>query len=199
MARWGLISYLVIKFLNLRFYDHSEQVIFGYWRCMMKNVEPDLQLSMATRETLVQAIGDQLRQNFTLAQTLREQTQQHNSEHEVLFLELLEVVDAMELLLRYADSSHENAVPKGSDQQPAVAIAKSLKSIQKKLLGVLAKRQVTAIALSNSPIDFATCRVVDQEVRPELSPQTITQVVRQGFRWRDRILRPMEVIISKPE
>jgi molecular chaperone GrpE len=41
--------------------------------------------------------------------------------------------------------------------------------------------------------------VVDQEVRPELAPQTITQVVRQGFRWHDRVLRPTEVIISKPE
>ncbi len=165
----------------------------------MKNPEPDLQLSPVTCETLVQSIGDQLRQNFTLSQTLRAQTQQHNSEHEVLFLELLEVVDAMALLLQYADSSHENVVPKVSDRQSAIAIAKSLKSIQKKLLGVLAKRQVNPIVPSHGAIDFATCRVVDQEVRPELSPQTITQVVRQGFRWRDRILRPTEVIISKPE
>jgi molecular chaperone GrpE len=157
----------------------------------MKHAETNLQLSAATCDTLVQSIGDQLRQNFTLSQTLRAQAQQHHSEDEVLFLELLEVVDAMELLLRYSNN-----------QQAAVAITKSLKSVQKKLLGVLAKRQVTPIAQTidaNNTIDFTTCRVVDQEVRPELSPQTITQVVRQGFCFGDRVLRPTEVIISKPE
>jgi molecular chaperone GrpE len=154
----------------------------------MKHAETNFQLSAATCDTLVQSIGDQLRQNFTLSQTLRTQAQQHNSEDEVLFLELLEVVDAMELLLRYTNN-----------QQAAVAITKSLKSVHKKLLGVLAKRQVTPIAQTNDAIDFTTCRVVDQEVRPELSPQSITQVVRQGFRLGDRVLRPTEVIISKPE
>jgi molecular chaperone GrpE len=165
----------------------------------MNDTEPDLQLSAAACETLVHSIGDQLRQNFTLSQTVREQSQQHNSQQEVLFLELLEVADAMALLLRYTNSMNENSVPHGNDRQPAIAIAKSLTSIQKKLLGVLDKRQVTPIEPTNDAIDFATCRVVDQEVRPELAPQTITQVVRQGFRWHDRVLRPTEVIISKPE
>jgi molecular chaperone GrpE len=154
----------------------------------MKHAETNLQLSAATCDTLVQSIGDQLRQNFTLSQTLRTQAQQHHSQDEVLFLELLEVADAMALLLRYTN-----------DREQAVTITKSLKSIQKKLLGVLSKRQVTPIAQTNDPIDFTTCRVVDQEVRPELAPQTITQVVRQGFRLGDRVLRPTEVIISKPE
>jgi molecular chaperone GrpE len=161
----------------------------------MENHQPDLQLNAEVRETLVQEVGDLLRRNFTLSQTLRDQQQHSSSESEILFLELLEVVDAMELLLRYANSANENI--ELSDRQSSLAVAKSLKSIQKKLLGVLAKRQVTAIAPPDHHIlDFETCRVVDQEVRPELSPQTITQVVRQGFCRGNRVLRPTEVIIS---
>jgi molecular chaperone GrpE len=165
----------------------------------MNDTEPDLQLSAADCETLVQSIGEQLRQNFTLSQAVREQAQQHNSEQEVLFLELLEVADAMTLLLRYTNLINDNSVPHGNDRQPAIAIAKSLTSIQKKLLGVLGKRQVNPIEITNDAIDYTACRVVDQELRPELAPQTITQVVRQGWRWHDRVLRPTEVIISKPE
>jgi molecular chaperone GrpE len=163
----------------------------------MENHQPNLQLTASGCETLVQEIGDLLRRNFTLAQTLRDQQQHSSSESEVLFLELLEVVDAMELLLRYADSVHKDT--RENDRAASLAVAKSLKSIQKKLLGVLSKRQVHGIAPPADRLDFETCRVVDQEIRPELSPQTITQVVRQGFCWGNRILRPTEVIISKQE
>jgi molecular chaperone GrpE len=159
----------------------------------MSTVQSDVQLTAENCETLVQEISDLLRQNFTLSQSLRDQTQQQKSENEILFLELLEVVDAMNALIKYSTSSN----PIDNPHPSTVAITKSLKSIQKKTIGILAKRQVTAIELPENKLNFETCRVVDQEVRPDLPPQTIVQVMRQGFRSGDRILRPTEVIISK--
>jgi molecular chaperone GrpE len=159
----------------------------------MSPVQSDVQLTAENCETLVQEISDLLRQNFTLSQSLRDQTQQQKSENEILFLELLEVVDAMNALIKYGTSTS----PTDNANQSSTAITKSLKSIQKKTIGILAKRQVTAIELPEDKLNFETCRVVDQEVRPDLPPQTIVQVMRQGFRSGDRILRPIEVIISK--
>jgi molecular chaperone GrpE len=159
----------------------------------MSPVQSDVQLTAENCETLVQEISDLLRQNFTLSQSLRDQTQQQKSENEILFLELLEVVDAMNALIKYSTSTHST----DNANQSSTAITKSLKSIQKKTIGILAKRQVTAIELPEDKLNFETCRVVDQEVRPDLPPQTIVQVMRQGFRSGDRILRPTEVIISK--
>jgi molecular chaperone GrpE len=159
----------------------------------MSPVQSDVQLTAENCETLVQEISDLLRQNFTLSQSLRDQTQQQKSENEILFLELLEVVDAMNALIKYSTSSN----PIDNTHPSTTAITKSLKSIQKKTIGILAKRQVTAIELPEDKLNFETCRVVDQEVRPDLPPQTIVQVMRQGFRSGDRILRPIEVIISK--
>lgn len=159
----------------------------------MSTIQSDVQLTAETCETVIQEISTLLRQNFTLSQSLREQAQQQKSEDEILFLELLEVVDAMAALIKYSTSNHpiDNANP------ASIAITKSLKSIQKKTIGILAKRQVIAIELPEDKLNFETCRVVDHEVRPDLPPQTIVQVMRQGFRSGDRILRPTEVIISK--
>jgi molecular chaperone GrpE len=167
----------------------------------MSPVQSDVQLTAENCETFVQEISDLLRQNFTLSQSLRDQSQQQKSENEILFLELLEVVDAMDALIKYSTSSNpiDNTHPSTLAKPPGtgIVITKSLKSIQKKTIGILAKRQVTAIELPEDKLNFETCRVVDQEVRPDLPPQTVVQVMRQGFRSGDRILRPTEVIISK--
>jgi molecular chaperone GrpE len=78
-------------------------------------------------------------------------------------------------------------------------LPKSVGNVQKKLLNILGKRQVTPIELEGNQPDFEVCKVVDREIKPDLSPQTITKVVRQGFRVNDKVLRPIEVITSKLE
>mgnify|MGYP003526458286 CR=1 FL=1 len=54
----------------------------------------------------------------------------------------------------------------------------------------------TLLSVSNSR-EYRICQVVDREEREDLEEQTITKVVRQGFRVEDKVLRPIEVITSK--
>lgn len=55
------------------------------------------------------------------------------------------------------------------------------------------------IELEGTQPDFDLSRVVDREVRADLPDQTITKILRRGFRLGEKILRPTEVITSKTE
>ena len=101
--------------------------------------------------------------------------------------------DTLESLLNFLEDRPE------PDERVWKRLPKSLKSVQKKLLIILEKRQVLKIELSDHRPDFTICQVVEREIRPDLAEQTITKIVRQGFTIEDKLLRPMEVITSKQE
>ncbi|MBE9144443.1 nucleotide exchange factor GrpE [Planktothrix mougeotii LEGE 06226] len=152
-----------------------------------------VKLGSEIRDRIVNEIGTLLKQQVSLKQTLREQDSQNQSANEELFLELLEVVDALDFLMEYMVNNPDLS-PQFIQRLP-----KSVGSIQKKLLNILGKREVKSIELEGNQLDFEVCKVVDREVRPDQSPQTITKVVRQGFRVNNKLLRPIEVITSKLE
>jgi len=149
-------------------------------------------LSQEQRDRLLQEIGNLLKERGVLQQSVREQQVKATTASEELFLELLEVVDTLEFLLNYV-ANHEPS-PQSWERLP-----KSLASIEKKLLMILERRQVNSIEFSATQPDFTLCRVVDREVRSDLENQTITKVVRRGFRLGNKLLRPIEVITSKTE
>ncbi|MBA3923378.1 MAG: nucleotide exchange factor GrpE [Nostocaceae cyanobacterium] len=147
-------------------------------------------LSHEQRDRLLQEVGNLLKERGVLQQSVREQQAKTTTANEELFLELLEVVDTLEFLLNYV-ANHEPS-PQSWERLP-----KSLASIEKKLLMILERRQVNSIDFSATQPDFTLCRVVDREVRSDLENQTITKVVRRGFRLGNKLLRPIEVITSK--
>ena len=53
------------------------------------------------------------------------------------------------------------------------------------------------IKFEDTQPDYSICQVVDREEREDLKEQTITKIVRQGFRVEEKILRSVEVITSK--
>ena len=150
-----------------------------------------LQINPELREHIINQLGQLLKDKASLQQTLREQQSQEQLEKEQLFLELLEVVDSLDFLL---ESLNLNAQP---SPQFIQRLPKSISSIQKKLLNVLHRRQVTPIEFEETQPDFNICKVVEREIRNDLEPQTITKVVRKGFKIDKKILRPIEVITSK--
>lgn len=150
-------------------------------------------LSQELRDLLVQKIGTMEQQKVSLEQCLREQQTQAAAATEDLFLELLEVGDALEALLEYL-ADNPNPSPEFLQRLP-----RSMGAVHRKLLSVLAKRQVLPIELEGTQPDFNLCRVVDREVRADLPEQTITKILRRGFRLSEKILRPTEVITSKSE
>lgn len=153
----------------------------------------NLRFNSELRDQLVNKLGNLEKERVGLQQELREQKSQAIAAKEELFLELFDVFDAVEFLLDYMEK-HSELPPQFIQRLP-----KSLSIVQKKLLGVLQRRQVELLELEGTKPDFDFCRVVEREVRSDVEDQTITKIVRRGFRHGEKILRPIEVITSKKE
>ena len=159
----------------------------------MSNAPQTYDITPELRDLLLQEIGTLKKQDVLLQQSLREQETQAAAATEALFLELLQVGDALEAILNYLENN-PNPSPEFLQRLP-----RSLEAVHCKFLDVLGKRQVCPIELEGTQPDFDLCRVVDREVRADLPDQTITKILGRGFRLGEKILRPTEVITSKPE
>ncbi len=159
----------------------------------MSKTSLNLILNQENREQLINKLSTLEKENMLLKQSLREQQTKSAASSEDLYLELLEVGDAFDSFLEYLASNPE-LTPEICQRLP-----RNIKAIHRKLLNVLKKRQISPIELEETQPDFDLCRVVEREVRSDLPDQTITKIVRRGFRLGETILRPMEVITSKVE
>lgn len=159
----------------------------------MSELPPIYPLSQELRNLVIQKLGILGKENVVLQQSLREQKTQTAAQTEDLFLELLEVADALEALLDYLENN-PNPSPEFIERLP-----RSIAAVNRKFLSVLGKRQLLPIELTGTEPDFNLCRVIDREERTDVPDQTITKIVRRGFRWGEKILRPTEVITAKVE
>ncbi|MBK1987028.1 nucleotide exchange factor GrpE [Sphaerospermopsis aphanizomenoides BCCUSP55] len=159
----------------------------------MSDLNPTYFINQELRDLLIQKLSNLEKENVVLQQSLREQQTKNTAETEDLFLELLEVADALEALLDYLENN-PNPAPEFIERLP-----RSIGAVNRKFLSVLGKRQLTPIELTSTEPDFNLCRVIDREERTDVPDQTITKIVRRGFRWGEKILRPTEVITAKVE
>lgn len=157
----------------------------------MPDLNKNYLISPEIRDLLMEQIGEIKKDNVRLQQSLRDEQTKNTAETEDFFLELLEVADALEALLNYLENNPEPS-PNFIARLP-----RSVAAVQKKFLSILGKRQLLPIELVDKEPDFNLCRVVDQEERTDVPDQTITKIVRSGFRWGDKVLRPTEVITAK--
>lgn len=153
----------------------------------MNNNLQQLIITEDQRDTILDKLSNLLNENSKLQQNLNQNNLEKQADQEKLFLEILEVFDAIESLLTVFQNQ----------DQGINRIGKNLSTIQKKILNILKKREVFLIELKENFPDLNLCRVVDQEIREDLEEKTITKIIRQGFKYQDKILRPMEIIISK--
>lgn len=161
----------------------------------MSNTSKYFIISQELCAELSQELGTLKRENTLLKQSLREQQTQAAATSEDLFLELLEVGDALENLLKLLETSNSNP-------EFIARLPRNVGAVYRKFLNVLAKRQVSQIeteCIEGTQPDFTLCRVVEQEVVADIPEQSITKIVRQGFRCGEKVLRPVEVITSKKE
>jgi molecular chaperone GrpE len=153
-----------------------------------------LELSTKQRDQIIEEIRILLKNEKTLQQTLKKEQDQRNTANEQLFLELLGIFDTLEFLVDYLSNSPEPSA------KSIKRLSKQLEVLQRKLVGILEQRKVELIGdLNHTKPDFNLCVVVDREVRNDLEDQTITKVVKKGFRIENRVLRPIEVITSKQQ
>ncbi|TVQ42306.1 MAG: nucleotide exchange factor GrpE [Gloeocapsa sp. DLM2.Bin57] len=151
----------------------------------------EYKISAEEKLKLEQEIADLYKHKSTLIQQIREQKQQHQAQNEELFIDILEVFDSLEFLINYLQENPE-LTPQALKRLP-----KSVQSIQKKLLLLLAKRKVNKIEFTQAKPDFNFCQVIDQEIRDDIEEHNITKITRQGFDYDGKILRPVEVIVAK--
>ena len=148
-------------------------------------------ISQEQLDLTIQEINNLKKDKVVLQQSLREQQTQTAADTEDLFLQFLEIGDALEALLDYLEQN-PNPNPEFIQRLP-----QSVGAVNRKFLSVLKKRQVLPIELQSTQPDFNLCRVVDREVRNDMADQTITKIVRRGFSLGEKTLRPTEVITSK--
>jgi molecular chaperone GrpE len=69
--------------------------------------------------------------------------------------------------------------------------------VQGQLLDVLRRHGVTRIEAQGRPFDANLHEAVMQQPSAEQPPETVLQVLEQGYLLHDRVLRPARVIVSK--
>ena len=160
----------------------------------MSDSFPKYLISLELRNLLVQKLSTLEKDNVSLQKSLKEQQTQTAAQTEDLFLELLEVADALEALLCYLENNTHQS-PEFTARLP-----NSISAVNGKFLSILRKRQLLPIELqAGTEPDFNLCRVIDREERTDIPDQTITKIVRRGFYWGKKVLRLAEVITAKSD
>ena len=149
-------------------------------------------ISQSQQQQTIEQVGLLLKERLSLQQALANRSSMTTASNEQLFLELLEIFDALESLQEYFTANRQLT------ERAIERIPKSIGTIQSKLLGILAKRHVEKIATADLESNLDSCQIVDTQINSAVTAPTITKVVRQGFKIGECLLRPVEVTIDTP-
>jgi molecular chaperone GrpE len=105
-----------------------------------------------------------------------------------LFLELVSVLDSFENVFNNLQDKEETF-----DKSTKRAM-KSFRGIYRKLLRVMDESGVERLEFPNGKAEIGLCKVIETAPTADAEEGAIISVVRNGYRRRDRILRPAEVI-----
>lgn len=135
------------------------------------------------RQTTIRKSKPVERKKTKLQQLVKIQQQESEAKEEALYSELLDIFDSLEFLIDYLDNNlqEENFNPKAFKRLP-----KFVNTMQEKLLTILSRREVERIDFDEDTPDFSVCKVVDREIRDDIPEQTITKIVRQGFKIKEK-------------
>jgi len=85
------------------------------------------------------------------------------------------------------------AAKQSGDEGP---LAQGVAMVQAQLLDALRRHGVTRIEAQGQPFDPNLHQAVMQQPSAEHPPQTVLQVLEQGYLIHDRVLRPARVVVS---
>jgi molecular chaperone GrpE len=101
---------------------------------------------------------------------------------ESAFKDLLEVVDDLERALTAGGS--------------AEVVVKGVEMIRSKFLSVLGKWEIRAVETKDKDFDPTFHEALSKVPTNDCKPGVVMQELRKGYMYRDRLLRPAQVIIS---
>lgn len=119
--------------------------------------------------------------------TQREVAQERRYAHLGLAADLLPALDNLERATLAARQAGENG-----------PLAQGVAMVQSQLLDVLRRHGVTPIEAMGQPFDPNRHQAVMQQPTADAAPNTVVQVLQQGFTIHDRVLRPASVVVAAP-
>ncbi len=105
-----------------------------------------------------------------------------------LVRDLLPVIDNLERALTASQQAGESG-----------ALAQGVAMVQSQFLDLLKRNGIVRIDAQNKPFDPNEHQAVMQQPSAEHVPNTVLQVLENGFMIHDRVLRPAKVIVSAKE
>jgi molecular chaperone GrpE len=117
----------------------------------------------------------------------REREQERRYWNAPLAFDLLPVLDNLDRAM--------TAAKKAGESGPLV---QGVGLVQTQLLDLLKRHGITPIDALGKPFDPHLHEAVMQRPTAEYPPNTVVEIVAQGFKIHDRVLRPASVIVSVP-
>ena len=115
----------------------------------------------------------------------REREQERRYWHGALALDLLPVIDNLDRAMTAAKQANESG-----------PLVQGVGLVQTQLLDMLKRHGITPIDALGKPFDPNLHQGVMQQPSADYPPNTVIQVLQQGFMIHDRVLRPASVIVS---
>jgi molecular chaperone GrpE len=117
----------------------------------------------------------------------REASQERRYWHGSLALDLLPILDNFERAVTAAKQAGETG-----------PLVQGVAMVQSQILDVLRRHGITRIEAQGQPFDPNLHQAVMQQPSKEQPPNTVLQVLEQGFMLHDRVLRPARVVVAVP-
>jgi molecular chaperone GrpE len=115
----------------------------------------------------------------------RELTQERRYAYAPLVLELLPVFDNLDRAMQAARQAKETG-----------PLVRGVSLVQTQLLDVLKRHEIVRIEAQGRPFDPNEHQAVMQQPSADVPPGTVLQVLEEGFKIHERVLRPAKVIVS---
>lgn len=117
--------------------------------------------------------------------TQRDSAQERRYWHAGMALDLLPILDNFERAVAAAKQAGETG-----------PLVQGVAMVQVQVLDVLKRHGITPIEAQGQPFDPNLHQAVMQQPSAEQPPNTVLQVLEQGFMIHDRVLRPARVVVS---
>jgi molecular chaperone GrpE len=121
--------------------------------------------------------------------TLRERQETQLYGHQNLVKELLATVDNLQRAIDHAGAGEGAAALQG--------LREGVELVLRDLLTMLQRHGVERIQALGETFDPALHEAMAQVPDASAAPNTVVQVLQEGYRLRDRMLRPARVVVSK--
>jgi molecular chaperone GrpE len=117
----------------------------------------------------------------------RDLAQERRYWHGSLALDLLPALDNLDRATTAAKQANETG-----------PLVQGVALVQAQLLDMLRRHGITRMEAQGQPFDPNLHQAVMQQPSADQPPNTVLQVLEQGFMIHDRVLRPARVVVSKP-